>query len=82
METELYDYTVDPRETNNLFNEDAYRGLKNEMVSGLLDWLVETSDVTPVHQDARGTPTYPYPASACAVSGDVGPTRFQESTLI
>lgn len=79
-DSELYDYTVDPLEANNVFNEDAYRSLKNEMVSGLLDWLVETSDVTPVHQDPRGTPKYPYPASACAVSGDVGPTR--ESTLI
>lgn len=80
-DSELYDYTVDPRELSNVFADPSYGNLKNEMVSGLLEWLVETSDVTPVHTDPRNTPAYPYPASECATSGDLGPTRSQESIV-
>jgi len=81
-DSELYNLRVDRLEANNVYNDAEYRNLQNEMVSGLLDWLVETSDVTPVHTDSRGVPTYPYLASACAVSDAVGPTQLQESTLI
>jgi choline-sulfatase len=72
-DSELYDYASDPRELRNVFQEREYRELRESMTSSLLEWLVETSDVTPKHVDPRGPPTYPYPASACATSGAVGP---------
>jgi len=71
--SELYDYKADPRELTNLWDVPEYAGLKAELLSGLTAWLVETADVTPVHQDPRGTPRYPQAASACAVSHTVGP---------
>lgn len=73
-DSELYVYTEDPRELSNLYDNNEYKVLKDDLVAGLLAWLVETSDVTPKHTDPRGTPKYPHPASACATSGIVGPT--------
>lgn len=81
-DSELYDYSSDPRELNNVFRDQAYRVLKNEMVSDLLEWLVQTSDATPVHTDPRGTPKYPYPASECAMSGDLGPTQEVQESIV
>merc|ERR1712039_1032992 len=68
-ESELYDLVKDDRELHNLFSSDQAKETKDEMVSKLLSWLVETSDVTPKHTDPRGTPNYPYAASSCAMSG-------------
>jgi arylsulfatase A-like enzyme len=72
-ESELYDFTTDPRELTNLYGTPAAAGLQGEMMAGLTEWLLQTSDVTPMHTDARGTPPYPHAASACATSGAVGP---------
>lgn len=77
-QSELYDYTADPRELTNLFGDPKHESLRSEMTTALLDWLVETSDVTPKHTDPRGPPKYPYPASACATSDVVGPTQTLE----
>jgi len=70
-ESELYDYTTDPRELSNLWDEPAYKSLRQELLGGMMEWLVQTSDVTPVHIDPRTTPRYPYSASACAVSSNM-----------
>lgn len=71
--SELYDYRSDPLELDNLWDDADHALVKSELLSGLMKWLVETGDVTPVHQDPRGTPKYPQAASACAMSGTVGP---------
>merc|ERR1711963_944182 len=64
----------DPRELTNVWNDASYAAVKAELEKGLLDWLVQTSDATPVHVDPRGPPHFPHPASPCAMSGAVGPT--------
>lgn len=81
-ESELYDYAADPRELTNLFHQEDYKALRESMTSSLLDWLVETSDVTPKHMDPRNTPQYPYPASACAVSGAAGPNLASDAHIV
>ena len=72
-DSELYDLAADPRELTNLWGAPAHAALQAELLAGLLDWYVETADVTPTHADPRGVPAYPYPASACAVEGTDGP---------
>merc|ERR1712048_1469327 len=62
-DSELYDFTTDPLELSNVHDEPAYRGVRDELKEKLLQWLVETSDVTPVHTDPRGMPKYPHAAS-------------------
>lgn len=46
---------------------------RQELLSGLMEWLVATGDVTPAHTDPRGAPRYPHPASSCATGGADGP---------
>ena len=71
--SELYDLEADPRELHNLWGTPAVRTLQGAMERELLDWLVETADVTPTPTDPRGPPRYPHAASACATSGADGP---------
>lgn len=79
--SELYDYTRDPRELNNIFDDPSYAALKAEMLAELMQWLVQTGDVTPMHSDPRGVPKYPYPASSCATAEVVGPESRIETAL-
>merc|ERR1711939_655604 len=51
--SELYDFTRDPLELNNLWEDHSYGSVKAEMLSGLMEWLVETGDASPVHADPR-----------------------------
>ena len=37
--------------------------MQAKLMAGLMEWLVQTGDVTPVHTDSRGLPKYPYAAS-------------------
>ena len=72
-ESELYDFTTDALELSNLWGTPAASSLQAEMMAGLTEWLLQTGDVTPMHTDARGPPPFPYPASACATTGGLGP---------
>jgi len=74
-ESELYDYTTDPQELNNLWADPKNTAMKEEMMAGLMEWMLQTGDITPAHIDNRGSPKYPYSASACATSGAAGPTN-------
>jgi len=56
----LYDCEKDPLELNNVFNDPAYAALKDTMMQQLFDWLVLTSDVTPMLEDSRDMPAFPY----------------------
>mmetsp|Transcript_45736 Transcript_45736/g.99370 ORF Transcript_45736/g.99370 Transcript_45736/m.99370 type:complete len:553 (-) Transcript_45736:346-2004(-) len=81
-DSELYDMVSDPRELNNLWDDPAHKGTRDSLVAGLLEWLVQTVDVSPMHADPRETPTYPYMASSCATSEVVGPTVRSEDLKI
>ncbi len=55
-ESELYNMMDDPREINNLYQKAEYSSVKNQLEKRLLDWIIETSDVTPYKKDSRKTP--------------------------
>ncbi len=55
-ESELYDLRNDPRELCNLYLDPAYASIRQGLEHRLLDWLVETSDVTPPRTDPRNAP--------------------------
>jgi hypothetical protein len=62
--SELYDLRADAAEQHNLFGAaGAAAALQGEMQQGMLAWLTQTSDVTPVLEDPRDDPpTPPTPA--------------------
>lgn len=53
---ELYSRANDPHETVNLIDDPAHAAVVAELSGRLLDWLQETSDVEPWHQDPRFEP--------------------------
>ncbi len=59
--SELYDLTLDPRETRNLYLDPAYSSLRANLTAQLLDWMVLTSDITPDNLDSRDLPPFPNP---------------------
>jgi len=54
---ELYDLRSDPQELNNVYGRSDYAEVQRELERRLLDWYVETSDVTPFDEDPRGLPS-------------------------
>lgn len=46
-QNELYDMQADPQEYNNLYNDPAYREIREERIHRMLSWLISTSDVVP-----------------------------------
>eukprot|EP00750_Incisomonas_marina_P013985 INCI17580.5.p1 GENE.INCI17580.5~~INCI17580.5.p1 ORF type:complete len:590 (-),score=92.06 INCI17580.5:474-2243(-) len=59
--SELYDLVEDPLELNNLYENPSKTNFRDEMRSKLLDWYVQTADVTPGRIDNRGAPKWPHP---------------------
>ena len=55
--SELYDLRSDPQELNNRYGQPDVAEVQREMERRLLDWYVETSDVTPFEEDPRGLPS-------------------------
>lgn len=53
---ELYDMQHDPQELHNCYDDAAYGDVRQQLETRLLDWLVQTSDVTPYSVDPRGFP--------------------------
>ena len=53
---ELYDLAADPRELSNVYDRAECAGVRRELESRLLNWYVETCDVTPFDEDSRGLP--------------------------
>ena len=51
---ELYDLAADPRELHNLHGALEYRDVQASLERRLLDWCVQTADVTPFDEDPRG----------------------------
>ncbi|MCC6458719.1 MAG: sulfatase-like hydrolase/transferase [Caldilineaceae bacterium] len=56
-QNELYDLCSDPQELTNCYGNPAYHAVRQQLERRLLDWLVQTSDVTPFAVDERGFPT-------------------------
>ena len=56
--SELYDLEKDPRQLNNLFTStnEKYVSIRNQLITNLTAWFVQTADVTPILMDPRGLP--------------------------
>merc|ERR1712000_600258 len=54
--SELFDAIVDPRELTNLWDDGVHAQLQQDMLEGLLEWYVQTTDVTPLDEDDRDLP--------------------------
>jgi choline-sulfatase len=54
--SELYDLDLDPLEMDNLYGQTSSARIQRQLEARMLDWLVETSDVTPFNIDPRGLP--------------------------
>ena len=57
--SEFYDLKSDERELNNVFDDEKYSTVRDEMLADLLQWMLETGDVTPLIEDPRGLPKPP-----------------------
>ncbi len=54
---ELYEMTTDPQELNNRYNDLSLADVQRQLERRILDWMIDTSDVTPLAEDdARGLP--------------------------
>ena len=51
---ELYDLETDPHELHNVYDDPAYREVRDRMESEMLDWYIRTADSVPLHRDPRG----------------------------
>ena len=51
---------------NNLFYNSTYRELQTDMLLSLLEWMVQTGDITPLQEDSRALPDFPAPAACDA----------------
>jgi len=81
--SELYDLAADPLELRNLHGTAGAASLQAELTAALLEWLVQTSDVTSLSEDPRGLPpppaNPPFPWPPVPVAARVGTGRGGES---
>lgn len=54
-DSELYDLAADPYENANVYGDDAYARQRLALTIEALNWLVQTSDITPYSVCERGT---------------------------
>lgn len=55
-QNELYDHASDPQELHNRYGDPALHATQQDLQTRLLDWLIQTSDVTPQEMDPRELP--------------------------
>ncbi|HET6567897.1 MAG TPA: sulfatase-like hydrolase/transferase [Rhodothermales bacterium] len=60
-QSELYRYSTDPRETENLFGQRSAATLQTELQQRLLDWYIDTTGIAPMDKDPRNMPPF-YPS--------------------
>lgn len=51
---EFYDLRTDPGECNNLYGQPETGEITQCLERRMLDWLIQTSDIVPKHEDPRG----------------------------
>jgi choline-sulfatase len=54
--SELYDLVGDSRELHNVHGQAEFVSTQSALEKRLLDWYIQTADVTPRHEDPRGFP--------------------------
>jgi hypothetical protein len=55
--SEFYDLTKDPKELVNLFGDASVAEVQKKMTDDLLQWYIDTTDVSPIAVDNVGYPT-------------------------
>ena len=48
--------TSDPQELDNRYHDPALADIRRQLETQILEWYIDTSDVTPFVEDARGLP--------------------------
>ena len=51
--SELYDLKADPLEMYNVYNNNTYQAIREQLKTKLFQWYMQTSDVTPWTVDSR-----------------------------
>ena len=46
-DSELYDLVNDPYELQNVYNDPSFAGVRSELKEQILEWYIQTSDITP-----------------------------------
>ena len=59
--SELYDLALDPRELTNVYEDELFSGLRQELEKEMIAWLIRTGDAPPLRTDDRGMPHCPIP---------------------
>lgn len=67
--SELYDLQADPLEMHNVYGNVTYASAEAGLKTQLMLWLLQTSDVTPWHEDSRGYPPSDHGGVSAATSG-------------
>ena len=52
--SELYDLRADPQELQNVYDRPDYASPQQALTQQMLDWFIQTSDITPFAEDPRG----------------------------
>ena len=55
--SEFYDLKKDPRQINNLWNNQSYSSIQSQFFYNLTWWLLKYGDTTPILTDSRSDPT-------------------------
>lgn len=55
--SELYDRINDPQELRNLYNDPTYAAVQLNLTVQMLNWAIQTADVTPFDEQSRTTPS-------------------------
>jgi arylsulfatase A-like enzyme len=53
---ELYEMNSDPQELENRYDDPALAAIQRQLEKQILEWYIDTSDVTPYGEDPRGLP--------------------------
>jgi len=53
-ENELYDLIKDPRECTNVYSDESYSRIKDELQVKMLNWYIHTADTVRLEDDFRG----------------------------
>ena len=78
----MYDLTADPHELNNIYGLPQYAAIQSNLTIQMLNWYVQTSDVTPFDEQSRSTPSQNWTAAeAAAASLDDGGAQWKSLQL-
>lgn len=76
--SELYDLQADPKELTNVWGKPEYGSVQATMLMDMLDWFVQTGDVTEAVYDPRSLPPSPPWPWGPGARQDASPHRLRQ----